>query len=118
MSDLISRQAAIDALGEEPELWDDWTDEYNLGQRNLWRAATKAIKDLPSVQPERKKGEWIRPFGAQTSSYRFLCSECGEIAYQVTGNCGRKYKIPQKCTYKWCPNCGAEMTEGEDDGNE
>ena len=55
-------------------------------------------------------GKWKRPKGAGTSSYRYQCSECGGIAYQVTGNCGRKIKVSNpECTYKFCPNCGIEM---------
>lgn len=29
MDDLIRREDAIDALGEEPIVWDEWKDEYN-----------------------------------------------------------------------------------------
>ena len=58
----------------------------------------------------RKKGHWVRPFGATGSSYRYQCSVCGEVAYCVTGTCGRKYKEKNpKCAYKFCPHCGAEM---------
>ena len=50
VNDLISRQAAIDALGEEPPVWYDGDDE--IAERNQWRRDVKAIKNLPSVQPE------------------------------------------------------------------
>lgn len=36
MSDLIDRQAAIDALGEEPEVWSD-EYEYDVGLYDQWR---------------------------------------------------------------------------------
>ena len=52
MNDLISRQAAIDVLGEEPEVWDD-DDEYGMGQRSEWCYIKKTIEKLPSAQPER-----------------------------------------------------------------
>lgn len=48
MGDLISRQAAIDALAEE--LYHN-EDDY--------RTAVSVIGGLPSAQPERKKGKWI-----------------------------------------------------------
>lgn len=51
MKDLIDRQAAISALGEEPEVWMD-DDDYTLGQRNQWRYDVAALKAVPSVQPE------------------------------------------------------------------
>ena len=53
MNDLISRQAAIDALRLIP---------YDLGKREL-ENAIKAVEQLPSAQPEQR---WIpfkiRPF--------------------------------------------------------
>lgn len=49
--DVIDRQAAISALGEEPEVWMD-DDDYTLGQRNQWRYDVTALKAVPSAQPE------------------------------------------------------------------
>lgn len=49
--DLIERQAAIDALGEEPALWSD-NNEFELGQVAQWIEDVSAIKNLPSTQPE------------------------------------------------------------------
>lgn len=49
-NDAISRQAAIDALGEEPPVWYDGEDE--IAERNQWRRDVAAIKALPSAQPE------------------------------------------------------------------
>ena len=51
--DLISRQAAVEALGEEPEVWTD-DDDYALGQRNQWQYDVTALKAVKSAQPERK----------------------------------------------------------------
>ena len=50
MSDLINREAAIDALGEEPLVWYDGEDE--LAERNQWRRDVDAIKAVPPAQPE------------------------------------------------------------------
>ena len=50
MDDLISRQAAIDALGDSVENWTD--SDYELGQLNQWKADRKAIIYLPSAQPQ------------------------------------------------------------------
>ena len=57
MDDLISRQAAIDALGERPMVWTD-DDHYALGERNQYDMDKLAIETVPSAQPERKKGKW------------------------------------------------------------
>ena len=54
MSDLISRQDAIDALGEEPPVWCDGDDE--IAERNQWRRDKAAIESLPSAEP---KTGWI-----------------------------------------------------------
>ncbi len=53
--DLISRQAAIDALGEKPLAWTE--GEYELGLQNQWEHDTDAIKELPSAQPEQRYTE-------------------------------------------------------------
>jgi len=49
MDDLISRQAAIDALGEKPLAWTE--GEYELGLQNQWQSDVDALKALPAVQP-------------------------------------------------------------------
>lgn len=49
MNDLISRQAALDALGDEPEIWTD-NDEYALGLNNQWHYDRSAILACESIQ--------------------------------------------------------------------
>ena len=49
--DLIERQAAIDALGEQPDSG-DWMDEWECGCRSQWEWDKEAIENLPSAQPE------------------------------------------------------------------
>lgn len=49
-NDTISRQAALDALGERPMVWTD--DDYVLGARNQYDMDRLAIETLPSSQPE------------------------------------------------------------------
>lgn len=112
MDDLISRQAAIDAIGEIHPL------DYNA------QAIAERIKELPSAhpldpcetclhkgkgwdeepcdgctgteskyEPERKKGKWIDGGGT------IACSVCHIIwLYRRTN---------------YCPNCGANM-KGEE----
>ncbi len=110
MSDLIERQAAIDALGEEPEVWTG-KDEYAQGLNNQWRYDVNALKDLPPAQPERKTGRWVRT-GVGYSLYK--CTACNDLC-TVAGwaDCipeERMYKV-----FKYCPNCGAKMEEVEED---
>ena len=54
MSDLISRQAAIEALGERPMVWVE--SDYELGARNQYDADVLALETVPSAQPEQR---WI-----------------------------------------------------------
>lgn len=49
MDDLISRKAAIEALGEEPEVWTG-KDEYAQGLNNQWHYDVNALKTVPSAQ--------------------------------------------------------------------
>ena len=51
--DCISRQAAIDALGEKPLVWDDFSD-FDLGKAAQWSDDVDAIKALPSAQPDNR----------------------------------------------------------------
>ena len=52
-TDCISRQAAIDALGERPHLWTG--GDYELGCANQYDLDKLAIETVPSVQEQR----WI-----------------------------------------------------------
>ncbi len=49
MNDLISRQMAINALGEEPEVWTN-DDEYSKGMLAQWKYDKRAIESLSSLE--------------------------------------------------------------------
>lgn len=87
MSDLIDRQTAIDALK-------DWYDGAIVG---TFSGVKKVINTLPSAQPERKKGRWMHQ--ASDSMVPYQCADCKAGSF-----------IP----WNYCPNCGAEMTEGDE----
>lgn len=90
--DAISRQAAINAVeNTDCELSSD-----------AWDEITDAIMQVPSVQPERKKGHWI---WITLSEYK--CSECG---HETTVD-----ECMEKPMYNFCPYCNADM-RGEQDG--
>lgn len=74
--------------------------------------AKQLIDEQPTIEPERKKGKWIfkerrEPVydisGVKTWGIAYMCPECGFI-HTVIEDFGQ---------YVYCPNCGAEMTEGE-----
>ena len=57
------------------------------------------IHEAPTIEPERKKGKWI--------DNHTTCSECG---WQMIDDV---IESPNMVAFNFCPNCGAEMTEGE-----
>lgn len=60
MRDMISREAAIEALGERPTVWTD-DDQYTLGERNQYDIDRLAIETLPSAQPDLQEySVWFR----------------------------------------------------------
>ena len=101
-TNLIERQAAIDgkisiqrANGVEI-----YSDEA---------VPVEYLKRLPTIQPKRKKGEWL-PDNNNAYEMRFVCSCCKES--EVVPTIGfTKYKP----LWDFCPNCGADM-RGEKDG--
>ena len=90
MSDLISRQDAIDAIMGEP------TDAHYPS----WYA--DRIKALPSAEP--KTGEWIDRSDGGRIKYPWWesckCNQCGEYGSGA---------------YNFCPNCGARMKGADDE---
>ena len=98
MSDLISRQAAIDALMEildKPHHADFlYTDEiYN------------ALTGLPSAQPERISGRWIDAV---------IPNDNGGLPVQVCDQCNTFFPLAYTGGgHRFCPNCGADMREDQ-----
>ena len=91
MDDIISRQAAIDAVKEAYEN-DEMFDGYEY-----------RLQELPSAQPERIKARWIlaenqRPEDMENENYLFVCSNCGSTDLH-----SKRVPVP------YCWNCGAEM---------
>lgn len=97
MDDLISRYAAIKAivLMESKNKSDGFSDEYDIISRTK---ATIEISNLPSAQPERKKGIWIKTGQSFVFPEKFRNYSCSECGYDV-----------DKTIFNYCPNCGADM---------
>lgn len=97
-SDTISRQQAIDALrtcyDTETVTMDNGDEYINYGD------AVGEIEQLPSVQPERKKGKWVYNIGLK----QFFCDQCGEPSLTYDDI----YIYSMDFT-NFCPNCGADM---------
>lgn len=105
MDDLISRQAAIDALDQifdrceeiEANLPEGDPDRTGYKMYPDYMTVWKYLHQLPSAQTERKKGKWI---GNMYEA--FTCSCCGELQREQPTLMGRPI-------YNYCPNCGAYM---------
>lgn len=83
MSDLISRQAAIDAIKRYES-----ADNYDLNNGLI--LAMNAVADVPTIDPV-KHGKWI-----ETGLVDVIeCSECGWIKTEPYWN--------------YCPHCGTRM---------
>lgn len=93
MSDLISREAAIDSISKCMDIY------VNNLQTMVYKAeAYKALNEVPSAQPEQKTGHWIDDC---------TCSVCHWIHEDAKG-------FALLTNYPFCPNCGADM-KGEED---
>lgn len=100
MDEYITKKAAINAVENAPiELF-----------QSEWEEIEEAINAAPvaDVVPV-VHGKWIRPHW-KNSDYCCNCSECdGEAMH-------REYQWNKKGIYPICPNCGAKMDGGEDNG--
>lgn len=90
MDDLVSKSKVIEHIARQYTAHGEAIPEW------------LHIGDLPSAQPERKTGRWIR-HPEQKNIYGGKCVECSE--------CGEKYVVQYIEYEKFCRNCGARMME-------
>lgn len=95
MRDLISRQAAID------EVCKMMRECFGADEEKL-DAIEVTLHELPAVQPERKRGEWIKILNAFDTTCE--CSVCHARDY--VSNTDRYW-----FNRNFCPFCGADMKE-------
>ena len=109
--DLISREAAIDALWKALYEYEDKTEKqfqesedldvgdwilHRIFVQNMSDIDRQTILNLPSVTPTRPTARWER-----------LVDD-----FKKCSRCGRPVKFYRK--YKHCPECGAKMEEVEE----
>ena len=116
MNDLIYRQAAIDALNDGAELFrrvlDDVDVVGNEREKFEWglgliESYIDDMKDLPSAQPERKRGAWV--------GVGFYDEDCGHHLWYACDKCSYQTTWHMKPIFNFCPNCGADMRGEQDD---
>ena len=91
-SDLIDRKAALKAINS-------WRGRFSEEYNEAIDDCENSIKELPTIQPERKMGKWTLGFDNIYMEKYYYCSRCG---------C-RKYGRHEPIDY-FCSNCGAKMT--------
>ena len=103
MSDLIKREDVLELLNSRVKsskgIYGDLGGAVS-GVREL-------IKVMPSAEPERKNGEWIKEdlsgYLTPGGNSIYHCSECGHT----------EGPWPHSRLTNFCPSCGADM-RGED----
>ena len=76
----------------------EWGEYGFCGRGRGFTDACTAIEAAPTIEPERKRGEWKDR--GEDYMIRWICSECGRKDTHV---------------YNFCPDCGADMRGGETD---
>ena len=103
----IDKQATIDAIYEKAneELAD--ANHHFLAGVHM---ATAVVRDMPEVQPKRMPGKWI--YGEDEYGIDgYHCDKCG---FFVPWDYAHKF-INYIEDYKFCPGCGADMREVDDE---
>ena len=75
-------------------------------------AAIEAVKQAPTLDLSfTGYGRWIKPFNGK--GHRWVCSECGKNVFCVPEEPQQGY-----CQYRYCPYCGAQMEDDEEESKE
>ena len=109
MSDLISRKEAIEKIESHTRVGDELyplTDTDKI-LNHAFEIAASCVYNLPSAQPERKRGKWIEDDDGWDEVI-WRCSECDAVFTLIDGT-------PKENEYYFCPHCGADMRGKQDD---
>jgi predicted Zn-ribbon and HTH transcriptional regulator len=91
--DLISRQAAVDAIQHA-------FDRETLLNSFVRKVAVDALKTMTSVKPQERTGHWIVKKDCEGKTRKCICDKCGYETGKYT------WKNPN-----YCADCGARMIE-------
>lgn len=96
--DIIYRQ---DAIKYFTELWECIG---TISNREEWEdVCVTTVSEIKSAEPERKKGKWIQP--------------CDITGFGRCSNCNALWdnSLIENRYFRYCPRCGADMREGEEE---
>ena len=96
MSDLIWRQDAIDEIQEVYER--EFPTASGAFDEFVISIIPNILRNLPSVEPEQKKGHWVPVTNGRGG---FECDQCH--------NYSPSYQNGDEYLSYYCPNCGADM---------
>ena len=88
-TDLVSRQAVIDTLETDCswDMFNEWGSRTPVGE-----CIIETIKRVPSVEPERRTGKWIR---------------IDENGYCKCSNCNNETDLLDGDYHNYCRKCGS-----------
>lgn len=99
--DCINREALLKKLQKVST--ESWKMKLKCNAETVWNQCIDYVKDAPPVEPERKKGKWIKHYDDLFPEESTIeCSEChNHQDITIDDN--------------YCPNCGADMREVQDE---
>ena len=104
MSDIISRQAAIDAFDGTKVNEEDCT-EYDIGYNDGIDFAVSKLSVLPSAEPvKHEECEYVITKGKAGYHEEYKCSVCGDSCYWTHDK-----MFPNRFNY--CRNCGRKIVK-------
>lgn len=132
MDDLISRQAAIEAIKKYDFKSPEYASYYLMRLKNAIKAdLVDDVNAIPPVEAEPteeqikkyildhnlthkvfepvRRGKWMEMGTNADGTHNIKCSECG-AGYKTKGHAN---SILTKAKYKFCPRCGAKMNSAE-----
>ena len=97
--DCVSRKDVIDIVNRQCVNFQDGTEIWRSYVNDTVEEIVDRVRELPSVSPTRQHGIWT----TKSCSMNMICSCCGKETWYSGRN-----------DYNFCPNCGADMREGNE----
>lgn len=119
MTDLISRQAAIKAIDDLPNCYNGYSDTYDKAY------IIGVLEEVPPAEQKKVVEDYCRPRNlmvvAAEDFHRFDVPDrkVGKWMHDADGHvwcyeCGFGKERSDERPYRYCPNCGARMENGDE----